>query len=66
MHNYSNYFINEMNEIDEKSGKIKDTSFQFQKDSADLEQKMKFRKLIFKVLIYSIFIIIFSFKYSFN
>ena len=52
--------INEMNEIDEKSGKIKDTSYQFQKDSADLEQKMKFRKLIFKVLIYSIFILIFT------
>ena len=52
--------INEMNELDEKSGKIKDTSYQFRKDSADLEQKMKFRKLIFKVLIYSIFILIFT------
>ena len=52
--------INEMSELDEKSEKIKDTSYQFQKDSAALEQKMKFRKLIFKVLIYAIFILIFT------
>jgi len=52
--------INEMNELDEKSGKIKDTSLQFQKDSAGLEENMKFRKLIFKVLIYSISIFIFT------
>ena len=52
--------INEMKELNEKSGKIKDTSLQFQKDSAGLEENMKFRKLIFKVLIYSISIFIFT------
>ena len=51
--------VNEMQDLDDKSSKIKDSSYQFQKDSAMLEKKLKFRKLIRKILIYSILILIF-------
>ena len=47
--------MQDMNEIEGKSVSIKDTSFQFQKDSKDLEKKMKRRalrnKIIFGVVI---------------
>ena len=47
--------VNDMNDLDNKSLKIKDSSEQFQKDSAVLERKIRFRKLIRKILIYCIF-----------
>ena len=51
--------VNEMQDLDDKSAKIKDTSYQFQKDSAILEQQIIYRKVCRKVLIYCIFILIF-------
>ena len=50
--------VNDMNDLDNKSLKIKDSSEQFQKDSAVLERKIRFRKLIRKILIYCIFALI--------
>ena len=51
--------VNDMHELDDKSSKIKDTSYQFQKDSEILEKKIKYRKLIRKLTVYSICAIIF-------
>ena len=46
--------VNEMQDLDNKSSKIKDTSYQFQKDSAALEKKIRFQKLIRKIVLFSI------------
>jgi len=40
--------VNDMREIDTKSAQIKDTSFKFQQDAANLERKMKCRKYLMK------------------
>ena len=44
--------MQEMNEIEGKSVSIKDTSFQFQKDSKALENKMKRAALRNKILLF--------------
>ena len=36
--------VTEMQDLDDKSEKIKDVSFQFQKDSSMLERKMRYKK----------------------
>ena len=41
--------VNEMQDLDDKSAKIKDTSYQFQKDSTILEQQIIYRKVCRKV-----------------
>ena len=46
--------VNDMREIDSKSSQIKDTSFKFQKDAADLERKMKCRKYFMQIAFYSL------------
>ena len=43
--------MNDMNEIEGKSVSIKDTSFQFQKDSKELENKMKRAALKNKIIV---------------
>ena len=53
--------VNDMRELDDKSSKIKDNSYQFQKDAEILEKKIKFRKFILKLIIFSIFAFIFEF-----
>ena len=50
--------VNDMHDLDEKSSKIKDSSYQFQKDSAALEKKIRYRKLIRKLIVISILSII--------
>ena len=50
--------VNDMHDLDEKSSKIKDSSYQFQKDSAALERKLRYRKLIRKLIVFSILSII--------
>ena len=51
--------VNDMQELDDKSEKIKDSSSQFKKDMAILEQQLKYRKFFRKFFIYSIICIIF-------
>ena len=51
--------VNDMHDIDDKSEKIKDTSFQFKKDMEILEKQIKYRKFFRKFLVYSIICIIF-------
>ena len=51
--------VNDIQELDEKSDKIKDSSFQFQHDSAIIEKKMRIRKLYRKFLMFSVICIIF-------
>lgn len=46
--------VNDMKEIDTKSAQIKDTSFKYQQDAANLERKMKCRKNLMKIVFYSI------------
>ena len=43
--------VNDMQDIDDKSSKIKDLSDQFQKDSSVLERKLRYRKYIHRALI---------------
>ena len=43
--------VNEMQDLDDKSAKIKDISIQFQKDSTLLERKLRYRKYIQRGLI---------------
>ena len=43
--------VSEMQDLDDKSAKIKDTSFQFQKDSSMLERKVRFRKILHRAMI---------------
>ena len=50
--------INDMHDIDDKSAKIKDSSYQFQKDSATLEKQLSFQKTIAEYIVYCIFAII--------
>ncbi len=50
--------VNDMHDLNDKSSKIKDTSYQFQKDSAALEKKIRYRKLIRKLIVYGILFII--------
>ena len=46
--------VSEMRDLDDKSSKIKDSSYQFQKDSAYLEREIKYKKLIRKVILYGV------------
>ena len=46
--------VNEMKEIDFKSAQIKDTSFKFQQDAANLERKLKCRKYLMKITFFSL------------
>ena len=50
--------VNEMQDLDDKSAKIKDISIQFQKDSTLLERKLRYRKYIQRGLIICFSIII--------
>ena len=50
--------VNDMQDIDEKSSKIKDLSDQFQKDSTILERKLRYRKYIHRALIICLAVII--------
>ena len=50
--------VNDMTEADNKSLKIKDTSYQFEKDSAELEKKIRYRKFYRKLIMYNSFAII--------
>ena len=43
--------VNDMQDIDDKSSKIKDLSDQFQKDTSILERKLRYRKYIHRALI---------------
>ena len=51
--------VNDIQELDDKSEKIKDSSFQYKKDLALLEQQMKYKKFFRKFFIYSVICIIF-------
>ena len=51
--------VNDMQDLDEKSEKIKDSSYQFKRDMAILEQQVKYRKFFRKFFIYSVICIIF-------
>ena len=51
--------VNDMQDLDEKSEKIKDSSYQFKRDMAILEQQIKYRKFFRKFFIYSVICIIF-------
>ena len=51
--------VNDMHDLDTKSAKIKDTSYQFQKDSAALENKIRFQKFVSKIVIFCVLTIIF-------
>ena len=46
--------VTEMQDLDDKSAKIKDISYQFQKDSTMLERKVRYRKLLHKVMLFCI------------
>ena len=50
--------IKDMHDINEKSAEIRDTSYQFQKDSTILEKQIRFQKIIAEYLVYCIFAII--------
>jgi hypothetical protein len=51
--------VNEMHDLDTKSAKIKDTSYQFQKDSGALERQIRFQKFVNSCVIICILSIIF-------
>ena len=51
--------VNDMRDINEKSDKIKDTSYQFKKDMEILELQMRYKKFFRKFFIYSVISIIF-------
>ena len=53
--------VNDMSDLNDKSSKIKDTSYQFQKDSEEIEKKMRYRKFIRKLIFFNILAIIFIF-----
>ena len=46
--------VSEMQEIDSKSAQIKDTSYKFQQDAANLERNLRFRKYLMKGVFYSL------------
>ena len=50
--------VNDMRELDSKSAQIKDTSFKFQQDAANLERKLKCRKYFMKITFFSLLTII--------
>lgn len=50
--------VNDMNDLDDKSSKIKESSYQFQKDAVEIEKKMLYRKFIRKLILYNILAII--------
>ena len=50
--------VSEMQDLDDKSEKIKDVSFKFQKDSSMLERKVRYRKYLHRAMIICILIII--------
>ena len=47
-----------MQDLDDKSAKIKDVSFQFQKDSTMLERKIRYRKILHRAMIICVVVII--------
>ena len=50
--------VTEMQDLDDKSEKIKDVSFQFQKDSSMLERKMRYRKMLHRAMIIGVLLVI--------
>ena len=50
--------VAEMQDLDDKSAKIKDVSFQFQKDSTMLERKIRYRKILHRAMIICVVAII--------
>lgn len=50
--------VAEMQDLDDKSAKIKDVSFQFKRDSTMLERKLRYRKYIHRALIICVIAII--------
>ena len=50
--------VAEMQDLDDKSAKIKDVSFQFQKDSTMLERKIRYRKILHRAMIICVAVII--------
>ena len=50
--------VSEMQDLDDKSEKIKDVSFKFQKDSSMIERKVRYRKYLHRAMIICILIII--------
>ena len=51
--------VSDMEQLNDKSSKIKDSSFQFQKASIVLEENISYRKIICKIVTYAILGIIF-------
>jgi hypothetical protein len=50
--------VTEMQDLDDKSEKIKDASYKFQKDSTIFERKLRYRKMLHKAMIFCIVAII--------
>ena len=50
--------VTEMQDLDDKSAKIKDVSFKFQKDSTMLERRVRYRKLINRIMLICVVAII--------
>ena len=50
--------VTEMQDLDDKSAKIKDVSYQFQKDSTMLERKVRYRKILHRIMIICVVVII--------
>ena len=46
--------VNDMREIDNKSAQIKDTSYKFKQDAANLERKLRCRKYLMKGIFYGL------------
>ena len=46
--------VNDMREIDNKSEQIKDTSYKFKQDAANLERKLRCRKYLMKGIFYGL------------
>ena len=46
--------VNDMREIDSKSEQIKDTSYKFKQDAANLERKLRCRKYLMKFISYGL------------
>ncbi len=46
--------VNDMQEIDRKSEQIKDTSYKFKQDAANLERKLRCRKYLMKSIFYGL------------
>ena len=50
--------IKDLHDLDDKSSTIKDTSYQFQKDSSTLEKQLRLQKIYVEFIFYCIYIII--------